>query len=47
MYLSSLPDYPWLLRPDAFYKVWLLGIERVENNVFVADLRYIKKYPNE
>ena len=43
----SYGDYPWSLRPDAFYKVWLLGLERVENNVFVADLKYVKDYPNE
>ncbi|KAH9923752.1 uncharacterized protein BXZ73DRAFT_50887 [Epithele typhae] len=40
-------DSPWVLRPDAFYRVWLHGLERVENSVFVAHLRYIKRYPNE
>ncbi|KAI0697090.1 hypothetical protein C8T65DRAFT_582897 [Cerioporus squamosus] len=45
--LSAYRDYPWRLRSDVFYRVWLLGLERVENNVFVADLKYIKDYPNE
>ncbi|RPD55366.1 hypothetical protein L226DRAFT_468866 [Lentinus tigrinus ALCF2SS1-7] len=47
LYLSQYHDYPWRLRPDAFYRVWLVGLERVENNVFVADLKYVKDYPNE
>ncbi|KAI0737402.1 hypothetical protein C8Q80DRAFT_320933 [Daedaleopsis nitida] len=45
--LATYRDYPWSLRLDAFYRVWLLGLERVENNVFVADLKYVKYYPNE
>ncbi|KAI8974162.1 hypothetical protein BD414DRAFT_424584 [Trametes punicea] len=44
--LATLPDYTWLLRPDAFHRVWVLGLERTENNVFEADLRYVKDYPS-
>ncbi|KAI0628907.1 hypothetical protein C8Q77DRAFT_1067503 [Trametes polyzona] len=43
--LSALPDYPWALRQDGFYRVWLVGLERTENNVFTADLKYVKDYP--
>ena len=45
--LGILEDYPWLLRPDAFYRVWLLGLERVEGNLFVVDMKYVKYYPHE
>ena len=45
--LAGYENYPWLLRRDAFYRVWLLGLERIENNLFVADLKYAKYYPNE
>ncbi|OJT08538.1 hypothetical protein TRAPUB_544 [Trametes pubescens] len=43
--LVALADYSWLLRPDALHRVWLIGLERVENDVFAADLRYVKDYP--
>ncbi|KAI0354752.1 hypothetical protein OH77DRAFT_1404775 [Trametes cingulata] len=43
--LGALPDYAWYLRPDAFYKVWLVGLERTENNVFSADIRYVRDFP--
>ncbi|KAI9066896.1 hypothetical protein FKP32DRAFT_1621375 [Trametes sanguinea] len=46
MVLTTMPDYAWLLRPDAFHRVWLFGIERTENNVFEAELRYVKDYPS-
>ncbi|CDO68108.1 hypothetical protein BN946_scf185044.g16 [Trametes cinnabarina] len=44
--LTTLPDYTWLLRPDGYHRVWLTGLERTENNVFEADLRYVKDYPD-
>ncbi|KAI0370026.1 hypothetical protein BV20DRAFT_967012 [Pilatotrama ljubarskyi] len=43
--LGALPDYAWYLRPDAFYKIWLVGLERTENNVFAADIRYVRDFP--
>ena len=45
--LGILEDYPWLLRPDAFYRVWLVRLERVESNLFVADLNYALSDPKE
>ncbi|OSC96851.1 hypothetical protein PYCCODRAFT_1399761 [Trametes coccinea BRFM310] len=44
--LTTMSDYTWLLRPDSFHRVWLTGIERTENNVFEAELRYVKDYPS-
>lgn len=44
--LVGLADYDWLLRPDALHRVWLVELERVENDVFAADLKYVKDYPD-
>ncbi|KAI0823779.1 hypothetical protein BC628DRAFT_478393 [Trametes gibbosa] len=46
MPLSAIADYAWLLKPDAFYRVWLVGLERVESNVFAVDLKYVKDHPS-
>ncbi|EIW61075.1 uncharacterized protein TRAVEDRAFT_46299 [Trametes versicolor FP-101664 SS1] len=43
---AGLADYDWLLRPDALHRVWLVELERVENDVYAADLRYVKDYPD-
>lgn len=42
---ARLADYDWFLRPDALHRVWLVELERVENDVYAADLRYVKDYP--
>ncbi|KAH9857409.1 hypothetical protein C2E23DRAFT_881029 [Lenzites betulinus] len=46
MPLAALANYPWLLKPDAFYRVWLVGLERVESNVFAVDMTYVKDHPS-
>ncbi|KAI0669352.1 hypothetical protein C8Q78DRAFT_978314 [Trametes maxima] len=43
--LGSLSESEWVMGQDAFYRVWLTGLERTGNNVFTADLRYVKDYP--
>ncbi|PIL33304.1 hypothetical protein GSI_04754 [Ganoderma sinense ZZ0214-1] len=43
--LSQDPAFEWRVRPDALYRTWLTRLERVETNVFVADLRYALNDP--
>ncbi|KAI0761517.1 hypothetical protein BD413DRAFT_590084 [Trametes elegans] len=44
--LGVLPEYAWLLRPDAMFRVWLTALEHTENDVFVAEFKYAKDYPD-
>ncbi|KAI0328040.1 hypothetical protein GY45DRAFT_1326841 [Cubamyces sp. BRFM 1775] len=37
--------YEWCLRRDAFYRVWLVGLERTEHDVFEVVLRYVQDFP--
>ncbi|KAM5531289.1 hypothetical protein V8D89_015044 [Ganoderma adspersum] len=43
--LSQEETFEWRLRPDALYRTWLVGLERVETNLFVAYLRYALNDP--
>ncbi|KAI0648566.1 hypothetical protein C8Q79DRAFT_906357 [Trametes meyenii] len=43
--LGSMSESEWVMRQDAFYRVWLTGLERTGNNIFTADLKYVKDYP--
>uniref|UniRef100_A0A5K1JTS9 Cell surface hydrophobicity-associated protein n=1 Tax=Ganoderma boninense TaxID=34458 RepID=A0A5K1JTS9_9APHY len=43
--LSREQTFEWRVRPDALYRTWLTRLERVETNVFIADLRYALNDP--
>ena len=45
--MSRYEAFEFRLRQDAFYRVWLVRLERVESNLFVADLNYALSDPKE
>ncbi|EJF57986.1 hypothetical protein DICSQDRAFT_173353 [Dichomitus squalens LYAD-421 SS1] len=45
--LSHYEVFEFRLRQDAFYRVWLVRLERVESNLFIADLNYAVSDPDE
>ena len=37
--------HEWRLRRDAFYRVWLVGLERTEHDAYEAVLKYVQDFP--
>ncbi|KAI0657083.1 hypothetical protein C8Q70DRAFT_1055977 [Cubamyces menziesii] len=44
-WISQDSTSEWHLRRDAFYRVWLVGLERTGHDVFEVVLKYVQDFP--